>query len=401
MKKTVPITELEVGMFVSKITKSKANLVVKSQGMIRSLATIESLAARGILELEIDFEKSDIEAPKSIPQPTPKPRNTKTRIANTKAITFEQHQKDLAAADRLYTESREIQGRFIRQLKGGHAPDFDSLNNLSQEIIDNVFDNPEALSCLIMLKESNDYLVEHALNCSILLSIFAKYKGFSQADTEDLTLAGLLMDSGMSLLPAELNLRNDTFSQADHTLVRTHVDIGIEIAERFSDLPPIVFDVIRNHHERVDGSGYPKQKQAEEISEHAQMAAIADCYDAMLTDRGYRSSSSAQSCLEMLQKDPGHDSNLVNQFIEAIGWFPVGSLVHLKSGKLAIVVQRNKSNPLEPTVMAFYSVRNKAPTEIKRIDLKRQSADKIIGSVMPEEFDVNLPKFFRNVLLSF
>ena len=190
MKKIVPIKELQIGMFVSQITKSKANLVVKSQGMIRSLATIESLTARGILELEIDFDKSDIDPPAPISQATSAPRNIQTRVANNKVISFEQHQKDLAAADRLYIESREIQGRFIRQLQSGQAPDFDSLNNLSQEIIDSVFENPDALACLIMLKESNEYLVEHALNCSILLSLFAKYKGFSQADTEDLTLAG-------------------------------------------------------------------------------------------------------------------------------------------------------------------------------------------------------------------
>jgi HD-GYP domain-containing protein (c-di-GMP phosphodiesterase class II) len=216
-----------------------------------------------------------------------------------------------------------------------------------------------------------------------------------------MTLAGLLMDCGMAALPNELTERTDTFTEADHTLVRTHVDIGIEIAERFSDLPSIVLDVISNHHERLDGSGYPKAKSEGEISEQAQMAAIVDVYDALLTDRSYRSSTSAQKSLEMMQNDPGHDTELVNDFIKSIGLFPVGSLVHLKSEKLAIVVKRNKSNPLTPVVMTFYSIRNKHHTEVKRIDLKKQSNDKIMGGVSSEEFDINMPKFFRSALLPF
>lgn len=400
MKNIVPISELKIGMFVSAITKSKASLTVKNQGLIRAQATIASLEVRGILELEIDLKKSNLSLLAEAPHAADTALKSEPRKDTRTVISFEQHQIALAAADKLYTEAREIHSQFIRQLKSGQAPDFDALNSLSQDIIDNVFDNADALACLLMLKESNDYLVKHALNCSILLSLFATYKGFSQADLEDLTLSGLLMDCGMAVLPHELTDRTDTFNEADHALVKTHVDVGVEIAERYSDLPPMVLDVIANHHERLDGSGYPKSKTTEQISLHAQMAAIVDAYDAMLTDRTYRSSASAQRCLEHLQKDPGHNTELVNEFIEAIGFFPVGSLVHLKSDKLAIVVQRNHKNPLDPTVIAFYSIRGKHMTEIKRIDLNRQSSDKIVGSVTPEEFDINLPKFFKSVLLS-
>jgi HD-GYP domain-containing protein (c-di-GMP phosphodiesterase class II) len=234
-----------------------------------------------------------------------------------------------------------------------------------------------------------------------LLSLFAKHKGFSQADTEDITMSGLLMDCGMAALPNDLAQRTDSFNEADRALVRTHVDIGFEIAERYSDLPSMVLDVIANHHERLDGSGYPKGKTAEQISLHAQMAGIVDVYDSLLTDRTYRSSACTQTGLEHLQKDPGHDTELVNEFIQAIGLIPVGSLVHLKSGKLAIVVQRNRKNPLAPKVMTFYSIRGDHATEMKAIDLSRQTSDKIIGSVTPEEFDINLPEFFRSALLTF
>lgn len=412
MKKLVSITELEVGMFVNQITKSKQNLVVKSQGMIRSQDTIVSLKNRGILEFQIDFDKSEcseqvlskhLHTEKEITTAT-KPRISKAKTRNTSTleiISFEQQQQDFAEADRFYSEAREIHQRFYKQLKGGNKPDFNALNTLSQDIIDSVFANPEALACLLMLKESNEYLIEHALNCAILLSLFAKYKGMSQTEVEDLTLAGLLMDCGMGLLPEDLILKKDSFSEADRVLMQTHVDIGYEIAERFSDMPPAVLDIIANHHERIDGSGYPKNKRANDISLYAKMAAIADNYDALLTDKLYRSSTRAHEALKLMQSDKGLDKELVDEFVSCIGLFPVGSLVHLKSEKLAIVVQKNPKYPLDPTVMTFYSIRTKCPVEIKRINLKTQNADKIIGSVTPEEFDVNLPHFFRTALLAF
>lgn len=398
MKKIVPICDLKIGMFVSAITKAKGNLVVKSQGMIKSQATIESLGNRGIVELEIDLAKSEYH--EDLPQTSNNSELPSDTSSPQKIISFDQQQRDLAAADRLYSEAREIHERFIKKLKNGQAPDFAALQSLSQNIIDSVFDNADALACLIMLKESNDYLIEHSLNCSILMSIFAKHMGFNQAEIEDVTLAGLLMDCGMALLPPELLGRTDNFSSTDITLMQTHVDIGVELAERYSDLPLVVVDIMANHHERINALGYPKHKGAEEISQYAKMAAIADVYDAMLTERPFRSSTSARDTLEKMQKNDGLDIALVNQFIDAIGLFPVGSIVHLKSEKLAIVVQRNRKDPLKPMVMAFYSMRAKHHTDIKRIDLSKQQTDKIIGSVTPEEFGIHLPSFFRKALFS-
>ncbi len=393
-------------MYVSAITKSEHNLVVKSQGMIKNPATIENLKHKGILELEIDVKKSKVEIPEIESNTkiiTDKPyESVKASPASIKhkPISFEQQKEDIAAADRLYTQARSIHTKFFDQLNQGQAPDFDTLSDLTQEIIDSAFENSDALSCLVMLKNTSNYLVEHALNNSIFLTIFAKHKGFSQAEIEDLSLAGLLMDCGMAVLPNELFDNDGKLSEADQVLLRTHVDIGYEIAERFSDVPPIVLDIIQNHHERINGDGYPKHKSGDEISVHTQMASIVDTYDELLTAKPYTGALNAQQILEDMQQDPRFDARLVNEFIEAIGMFPVGSLVALKSGKIAMVVQRNLENPLEPVVLTFYSIRNKTMSELKRIDLQRQSSDKIISAVMPDEFDINLPNFFKSVFVS-
>jgi HD-GYP domain-containing protein (c-di-GMP phosphodiesterase class II) len=398
MTQIVAIEDVKIGMYLVRINTSEARLQVKSQGLIKSSSTIENLRHRGVLTIEIDETKSTHVVDKKTVDIPAADKQTQTRKP-LQALTVEEQVKHLAVADKLYTQSRAIQSRFVKQLRSGDAPDFDQLSSMSQDIVDSVFENQEALSCLLMLKESNDYLVEHSLNCSILLSLFASHRGYSPSEIEDITLSGLIMDIGMSLLPKDLNQNAGEYSSSDMALMRTHVDIGFEVIQRYADLPIIVSEIVLNHHERIDGSGYPKQKTGDALPEYVQMATIVDYYDSMLTDRGYRSSTSAQTALEHLIADPGYDSSLVNSFIEAIGLYPVGSLVHLQSGKLAIVVKKNKKQSLKPVVMAFYSIRAKHHTEVKMIDLSKAS-DKIIGAVRPEEFELNLPKFFRTVLLN-
>ncbi len=431
----VAISDLKVGMYINAISRSKRRLVVKKQGLIKSEKTINSLAEHGILELEIDLSKSkkDIaeayQKTSNTNKPTKRDAQEKTNEQATsvhdkskedlkstsskdrvsikdiepespkKAISEKQHTQDLVKANSLYNSAKNTHNKFIKTLRSGGQPDFDSLQTLSQEIIDSVFENKDALSCLIMLKESNDYLVEHALNCSILLAMFAHNKGMSQAETEDLTLAGMLMDCGMCALPSDLLEKKQNYTESDRSLMRTHVDIGLEIAERFGDFPPIVLDVIENHHERFNGKGYPHMKSGDQISIYAQMAAIVDCYDAMLTAKPYKSAKTAQASIEELQESGMHEEKLVNELIDTIGLHPPGALVKLQSGKLAMVLQSNHENPMRPVVLSFYSIRNKHHTEVKRINLKRFTTDKIVASVTPEEFDISLPKFFKTALL--
>jgi HD-GYP domain-containing protein (c-di-GMP phosphodiesterase class II) len=404
MTQIVAIEDVKIGMYLTRINTSEGKLKVKSQGLIKSSSTIENLKRRAVLSIEIDESKSS-HLPDKPAKQTEDNASAEVEMAASplkqsfQTLSIDQQIKHLASADKLYTQARDLQSRFVKQLRSGDAPDFEKLNAVAQDIIDSVFENQEALSCLIMFKDTNNYLVEHSLNCSILLSLFASHRGFSQADLEDITLAGLLMDIGMVLLPSELNQKTESYTSSDIAMMRTHVDIGREIIDRYADLPSMVDEIVMNHHERIDGSGYPKQKHGDELSEYVKMASIVDCYDSMISDRGYRLPSRAQDALEFLLADPGFDTEMVQSFIEAIGLYPVGSLVHLQSGKLAMVVQKNKKHPLKPSVMAFYSIRAKHHTEVKLINLNK-SNDKILCAVKPEEFEVNLPKFFRTVLLN-
>ncbi|MBF7074832.1 DUF3391 domain-containing protein [Glaciecola sp. MH2013] len=419
MASIISISDLTLGMYVEQVVKQKGNVRIKSRGLVKSQAVLDALKKKGILEVEVDFEKSKLPPSETKPEtkkepveafddsahmenpnaPVLKPETEDSHpLIPATAINPILHQESLQQANELYGQAKEVQQEFVKQLRSGATPKLKELNNLSQDIIDSVFDNADALSCLIMLKDSEEYLVEHALNCSILLAIFASSRKMSQAEIEDLTMAGLLMDLGMASLPRELLTKTNDFSEADWTMIRSHVDIGLELIERIDDVAPIVLDVIANHHERVNGSGYPKAKTASEISIYSQMAAIVDSYDAMISDRGYRSSDNATVALKKLEQDESLDRDLVKEFIHAIGLHPVGSLVQLESQKLAIVSQRQAAHPLDPIVMVFYSLKTQLHTEIQRLDLSTTD-DNIITGVRPEEFSMNLSKFFKNAFM--
>lgn len=422
MIKTIHITELTAGMYVESVVKQKGNVRIKSKGLIKSQAILVALEEKGVLEVEVDFSKSI--SPKSqsngriavnhLAARSAHPENYKLEsdttaknngIASevkesklTKIINIGQHQEALKDADKLYIQAKNVQKNFVSQLRSGSTPNIDHLNNLSQNIIDSVFENADALSCLLMLKDSDEYLVEHAINCAILLTMFASSKGMSQAEVQDLTIAGLLMDIGMTSLPADLLQKTSELDDTDWQMMRSHVDVGLEIVERLDDAQPIVLDVIANHHERINGSGYPKAKTASQISVYSQMAGIVDCYDAMISNRQHQRSVSATAALHQLESDETLDRELVKEFINAIGLHPVGSLVQLNSQKLAIVSQRNVKQPLNPVVMIFYSMQTQVHTDIVRVDLS-QSEQYILTGVRPEEFSMNLDKFFKSVFL--
>jgi len=233
------------------------------------------------------------------------------------------------------------------------------------------------------------------------MALFARHLGFDKELIDELALSGLMMDIGMATVPDEILNHPGTLEGNDLQIMRGHVDFGIELVDQ-SDLDSdVIRDVVAHHHERLDGSGYPEGKSGDQLSTYARMAAIIDTYDSFTSERPWRKAMSPTQALKrLLSSSQGQlDQSLVQQFIRCIGVHPVGSLVKLTSGKLAIVTRAGKDDPLKPIVMTFYSIRSGHYKEVKMLDLSKVD-DGIEASVRPEEFKINLPKFFREVLLS-
>ena len=389
MLKAIVIDELVPGMFVNQVLKQTGTFKIKTQGIVKSKKNIALLKDKGILEIEVDLSRSKLEENE---QPEQTPATKTKKKTNSEAFN---------KASDLYTQAKEIQKDYQMMVQTGQRIDLAPLKDVSLDIIDSVFENSNALCCLSLIKNADEYLLEHSLNCSILMALFAKHLGFDKELIEELSLGGLLMDTGMATIPSDILAKAAPLTKQERSIINTHVDIGIDIIEQADDTSDTVINVIASHHERLDGSGYPAGKSNDEITTYGRMAAIVDTYDALTSNRPYREALNPTAALkQLLSKHTGTlDQSLIQQFIKCIGVHPVGSLVKMASGKLAIVVSANKEDPLKPKVMTFYQVKTGAFSETKMMDL-RHIDDEIEVSVRPEEFKLNLNKFFSEVFLS-
>lgn len=389
MHKNLSIDELKPGMFVSQVTEQTGKIRVRSGGLVKTAAVIEQLRERGIRRIDVDLSRSTLPAEAIASDTMPSATKPEKPTATPQAIV---------QADALYQKAVSLQSNLVKSLKNGAANGLKDADTLSHSIIESVFDNQDAISCLTMIKNADEYTLEHAINCSVLMAIFAAERGFDRDTIDNICMGTLLMDIGMSLLPPELRQQNAPLTADDKAVIESHVEQGLALVEQYEDISDLALTIVAQHHERVDGSGYPAQLQGEEISEFARMAAIVDTYDAMISNRPHQSSVTPAVALKRLTKNPGLDQNLVKQFVTLIGVHPVGSLVQLASGKLGIVVKTNASDMLKPVVMVFYSVNGGHYSEVKRVDLASMN-DEIVGGVRPDDFNINLPKFFRDVFV--
>ncbi|WJG08617.1 HD domain-containing phosphohydrolase [Aliiglaciecola sp. LCG003] len=389
MLQTITIDDLKPGMFVNDVVEQTGMLRIKTKGLVNNLASVQSLKAKGVVTVEIDLSRSKQATSAPVASQTPTP------VEKPKRSIKEQ----LSAATTLYDDALDIQERFFKRLENNQPTSLDEVKSLSHNIIDSVFEMPSALCCLSMLNKSGKYFLEHSLNCSILLTMFAQSRGFEPRIIEDLSLAGLLMDVGMTNMPKDITQSAKPLTELQRDIVTTHVDIGLDLVERCGDISDNVRDIIFNHHERIDGSGYPDSQSNCDVSEFARMAAIVDSYDAMVSNRVFKKAVTPTIALRNLLTDPGYEQKLVQGFVQCLGVHPIGSLVKLTNGKLCIVIKSNKKSPLQPTVASFYSTKSTSYSEIKHIDLSKTEAQ-IEASVRPEEFDINLTKFFKEIFVN-
>ncbi len=391
MLEQVPIDDLQPGMYVNQVLEQTGTLKMRSKGVVKTQAIIDSLKAKGILTVEVDLTKS------KLPQ-TAEPVETTAQDVK-KAPVKAVGRDSINEASDLYNNALTIQSSFLKSLQNDAVTDLSTMESLSHSLIESVFDNKDALSCLTMIKNTDQYLLEHSINCSVLSGIFCKFLGYDRDIIEQVSLGTLLMDVGMSALPEEIRNNVDEFTQDDWEVMKTHVEMGVDLVEQCGEISDLSLRIIQEHHERIDGSGYPRGLSGDQISEFSQIAAIVDAYDAMTSNRSHKNSITPAQALKRLKQTENLDQGLVKQFIQCIGVHPVGSLVRLRSGKLGIVSKINPDDPVSPHVMTFYSVTSQHFNEVKRIDLSLYD-DEIVSGVRPEEFSLNLPKFFKDVFVN-
>ncbi len=230
-------------------------------------------------------------------------------------------------------------------------------------MVESVIRNPDACLWWATMKPAVDEHYDSALRTSVYAAVIGRRIGLPQPDLVSLAIGGMLFDIGKTRLETTILADITKFSDDDIGLMRRHVDIGLKILERSGIKDKQIIDYVAHHHERFDRSGYPQQLGADLIPAFGRIAGLVDCYNAMTSRRGYASTKSPAEAINQLYKlkDVHFHTDLIEEFIQAIGVYPVGALVEMTSGEVAIVVAQSRTRRLRPVIMLLLDS-DKTPT---------------------------------------
>ena len=392
MIKKITIDQLIPGMFVHQILEQKGTLSVKSQGRVTSNDLVNTLKKQGVKTLAIDTEKAfkigDSASSSIVKDYLASPNEA----AKPHLVTLE---KELTRASKLHEQGKAIQKLLLENVQKETPFDASIPKAFSNKLVESVDRNPDALLCLTKIREKDDYLLEHSLNVAILLANFGKFLGMSDEEVQDLSYAGFLHDLGKIKIPDEILHKPGRLTDSEMDIMKGHVKYGVDYLKETDIAPPLI-QAISEHHERLDGLGYPAGTKGNDISQAGRMLAIADMYDALTADRVYKAGMSSQKAFSILMSDAPDrlDKLLVQQFIKCLGVYPVGSLVLLSNERLAMVLEQ-KGSPLTPVVKVFYSVRNSHYLTPKDIDLSVDKTVSITKAVIASDYKIDVNAFFE------
>lgn len=296
---------------------------------------------------------------------------------------------EIERATQICNQSKQAVFSMFQEARMGKTVDAEGAQQLVDEISDSLARNASALISLARLKTADDYTYMHSVAVCAMMIALARQLGLDEAQTRSLGLAGLLHDLGKATMPMDVLNKPGKLTDAEFSIMKSHPEAGHSLLQQVGKLDPVVLDVCLHHHEKTDGSGYPKGLKGDEISLFAKMGAVCDVYDAITSNRPYKAGwDPAESLRKMAEWVDGHfDPTVFRAFVKSVGIYPIGSLVRLASGRIGVVVEQTSKSLTTPCVKVFFSTKSnlRIPPEI--IDLSRPGCpDKITNREDPDHW---------------
>jgi len=390
MRKKIPVSELRLGMFIDRLDGNwLQHPFWKSSFKLDSPKRLKTLQESAVTHVWIDTGKGlDIadHAGNSAASETatqPSPTVPDKQAATQRNIPIE---KEMSAARETLEKARQATMKVLQEARMGNSVSTADVAPLVEEISASIERNASAMLTVSRMKTKDDYTYLHSVAVCALMIALGKQLNY-QGSLHTLGMAGLLHDVGKMSIPDEILNKPGKLTDDEFKVVLGHPRSGWEILKRSGDIDEIALDVCLHHHERVDGSGYPDKLSAEALSLEARMGAICDVYDAITSDRCYKKGwEPAYALKKMVEWKDGHfDEAIFQAFVKTIGIYPSGTLLKLKSGRLAVVTEQSTQSLLMPMVKVFYSCNSKAPLPRKLINLA-QSNEQIDSVETPQDW---------------
>lgn len=401
MIKKVPIEELQPGTHIERLDCGWLDHpFLFNRKRIKSREDIERLKTWGVthayIQIEPGPEPALVESP---PEKSPPPVEFKHLITPQTARVDRELKhipvhREIVRAQKVRQQASLAARNILADVRAGKNIRTHEAEVAVGEMDNSICHNKDALFLLMRLRRKDEYTFDHSVSVGVLLLAFCRAMGFDQETTRAIGLGGLLHDVGKMAVPLAILNKPGSLNDDEFKKIQQHVIYCKEILTTTHNLPLSAAQIAMEHHERFDGTGYPYGLNGEAISLGGQMAAIADVFDALTSDRCYRNGIDQ---VEVLRKLYGwsrshFNEDLVHRFIRCIGIYPAGTLVQLQSGMLGVVVESTDSL-LRPVVRLVYDTKRDWAVSPKDIDLSKPDGkggeERIIGYECAKRWRIN------------
>lgn len=359
--KKIKVTQLVPGMRLAEdIFLPNTNVILIGANKELTVDVIRRIEAMGISEVSITEETEEDSKEEKEKQLIP--------------LLMKNHERAVSAVEEIIKPSSDypLEEQVIR--------------GLADDLLAQVEVDSSLLLNLTHLKRYDNYLFSHSVNVAILSILTGEVLGYTREELNRLGAAALLHDIGMMSIKPEIWQKQGSLLPEELEEIKKHPLYGEEILKA-GNFPEEILAVVREHHERCDGSGYPYGKQGKEISFKARILGVTDVYDACISFRPHREQMTPQQALEqLLAEKEKYDPVVLNAFVSVMAIYPIGSLVQLNTGEMAKVIKVRKNNPFRPELRIYFDREGRRLEKPLRLNLAEDKYHTLyIDKTLPAE----------------
>ncbi len=400
MIKKIDVSNLKPTMFIHDINCPWIDHpFLRDSFLVESDNDIEKIASYGIRQVYIDTQRGPDMPDAPSAEDVHRQLDSKMQYLGQtlkRPAPLVPAEKERVQAKQICREASRIVHNVLQDCRLGKQVELEQVEPVVSSITDSIFRNPDAMVSLLRIKQADKYTFQHSVAVGTLLISFCRALDIDRKTIERVGLGGLLHDIGKMQVPKQILNKPGKLSEAEFAIMKNHVRYGCETLEKTPGISPIALSVAAEHHECYDGSGYPRGLKGDQISLYGQLASVVDVYDAMTSTRIYHVGIEPTEVLRKLLEWSDHHFNvqLVHHFIRSIGIYPLGSLVRLESGYLAVVVEQHHENLLHPKVRAVFDSQTRHSIPPRDVDLTMPgSNDRILSFEVPARWGIDMQRY--------
>jgi len=399
----INVKDLKVGMYVSKLDKPWLESNFLYQGFeLKNQADINAVRAQcKFVFIDVNKQNNTLTFES---KDTPYSKGwLNARIAPEKLSSFE---KEIERAGHIYKETSALVRSFMEDVCLGKTITVEIAKKAVAQCVDSILQAPDALLWMTQLKNRDLYTSQHSMNVCILAIALGRQLNLSIKELNNVGLCGMMHDMGKMSVPLEVLNKPGKLEPDELKIMQSHPELGWKLLMSSSDMFVGAIDVAHSHHERLDGTGYPRKLTAQMITPYTRIVAIVDMYDAITSDRVYQKGRTHLDAINIMTSMCGThlDSGLTYKFIECLGIYPPGCIVEMSNGEIAIVVEANQKKRLKPKIILLLD-EDKNPRTERIVDLSKMDLDasgqdyRITKIVKADDYGIDLNKYYHTGII--